>query len=87
MSHSIYENRHFVIFDCTELGTIDFSQVEETSADTVRKSLDETQTFVKYDGDMPSSVAALTTKSQEYSYDEILTILAGPDWTDPNPPM
>lgn len=87
MSHSIYENRHFVIFDCTELGTIDFSQVEETSVDTVRKSLDETQTFVKYDGDMPSSVAALTTKSQEYSYDEILTILAGPDWTDPNPPM
>jgi hypothetical protein len=33
----------------------------------------------------PSSVAALTTKSQEYTYDEFLTILAGPEWTDPNP--
>jgi hypothetical protein len=33
----------------------------------------------------PSSVAALTTKSIEYTYDEILTILATPEWTDPNP--
>mgnify|MGYP003142727176 FL=1 len=46
MSHE-YDNRHYVIFDCTELGTIDFNQVEETSVDTVRKSLDESQTFVK----------------------------------------
>jgi hypothetical protein len=80
-----YANRRFVIFDVTELGDIDFSQVFETSADTVRKSVDQTQTFVKYDMPQPSSVAALTTKSQEYTYDEILVILAGPDWTDPDP--
>jgi hypothetical protein len=99
MSHQ-YDNRHYIIFDCTELGTIDFNQVEETSIDTVRKSLDESQTFVKYIfttyltgsdespievDTIPSSVEALTTKSQPYSYNEILTILSGPDWTDPNP--
>ena len=33
----------------------------------------------------PSSVTALTTKSIEYTYDEILEILATPEWTDPNP--
>ena len=80
-----YQNRRFVIFEVTELPLIDFNQVYETSADTVRKSVDETQTFVKYDMPQPSSVAALTTKSQEYTYDEFLTILAGPEWTDPNP--
>ena len=80
-----YANRRFVIFPVTELGDIDFNQVYETAADTVRKSVDETQTFVKYDMPQPSSVAALTTKSQEYTYDEILTILAGPDWTSPDP--
>jgi hypothetical protein len=53
----------------------------------VRKSLDELQTFVKYEGEMPSSVVALTTKQGPYTHSEILTILAGPDWTDPNPPM
>ena len=81
----MYPNRRFVIFSVSELGSIDFSQVYETSADTVRKSLDETLTFVKYDEEMPSSVSALTTKTQEYTYEEILVILAGPDWTDPNP--
>ena len=80
-----YPDRRFVIFDVTELNKIDFNQVFETSADTVRKSVDETKTFVKYDMPMPSSVASLTTKSQEYTYDEILVILAGPEWTDPNP--
>ena len=80
-----YPDRRFVIFNVSELGTIDFNQVFETSIDTVRKSVDETQTFVKYDMPQPSSVAALTTKSQEYTYDEFLTILAGPEWTDPNP--
>lgn len=86
MIEANYDTRRYVIFNCTELGTIDFTQVFETAEDTVRKSLDLTQTFVKYDGVQPSSVAALTTKSQEYTHDEILVILAGPEWTDPNPP-
>ena len=80
-----YPNRRFVIFNVSELSTIDFSQVYETSADTVRKSVDELETFVKFDLPTPSSVTALTTKSQEYDYDEILAILATPEWTDPNP--
>ena len=80
-----YENRRFVIFEVTELPLIDFNQVYETDADTVRKSVDETKTFVKYDLPEPSSVTALTTKSQEYTYDEILQILSTPEWTEPYP--
>ena len=80
-----FEDRHYVVFDLTEVGTIDFSEVMETSADTLRKNLAETQSFVKYEGDQPPSVAALTTRSQEYTHEDILTLLAGTDWTDPNP--
>ncbi len=79
-----FDNRHYVVFDLSEVDTIDFSEVMETSADTLRKNLADTQSFVKYEGDMPASVAALTTKSQEYTHEEILTLLAGTDWTDPN---
>ena len=79
-----FEDRHYVIFDLTEVGTIDFSEVMETSADTLRKNLANTQSFVKYESDMPASVAALTTRSQEYTHEEILALLAGADWTDPN---
>ena len=81
------EPKYYVIFNVSELDKIDFNQVFETSAETVRKSVDETLTFVKYATDeMPSSVASLDTKQGPYSHEEILVILAGPEWTDPNPP-
>jgi hypothetical protein len=79
-----YENREFMIFNVTELGTIDFTQVLETSTETVRKSVDGTKTFVKWDGSMPQCVIDLTTSEGPYTYDEILQILSNPEWTDPN---
>lgn len=79
-----YENRKFMIFNVSELNQIDFTQVLETSIDTVRKSVDQTKTFVKWDGAMPECVNNLTTKEGPYTYDEILTILSTTEWTDPN---
>jgi hypothetical protein len=81
-----YENREFMIFAVSELAQIDFTTVCETSEDTVRKSVDRTKTFVKWDGPIPDCVANLTTKEGPYTYEEILAILATPEWTDPNPP-
>ena len=84
----MYTSREFMIFSVTELDSVDFTQVLETSVDTVRKSVDQSKTFVKWNGDtVPASVDALTTKEGPYTYDEILVILAGPEWTDPNPMM
>jgi hypothetical protein len=96
MSH-LYDNRHYIIFDCTELSTIDFSQVYENSEATVRKSVDETQALIKYEyftytdqsgslyETVPSSVEALTTKSSPYSYEEIIPILSTSVWNNPSP--
>ena len=85
MEQQDYPNREFMIFNVSELPSIDFTQVLETSIDTVRKSVDQTKTFVKWDGaTIPSSVAALTTKEGPYTYDEILAILATPEWTSPD---
>ena len=80
-------NRNFVIFDVTEVPLIDFSTVMETSADTLRLSVDGTQTFVKWEGDEPACISLLTTKTQVYTYEEILEILAGPEWTSAMPPV
>jgi hypothetical protein len=79
-----YPNREFMIFNTSELPLIDFNQVHETSIDTVRKNLDETLTFVKWDGEIPSSVSSLITKQGPYTYTEILNILEGPEWTSNN---
>jgi hypothetical protein len=78
-----YLNRKYVIFDVSELPKIDFSEVFETSAETVRKSVDGTKTFVKWEGSTPPSVQTLETKSIEYTHTEILEILAGEDWITP----
>ena len=81
-----YENRKFMIFNVSELPMIDFTQVCETSSETVRKSVDELKTFVKWDSiEIPSSVDSLTTKEGPYTYEEILSILSTPEWTNPNP--
>ena len=80
-----YDNREFMIFNVSELPNINFEEVLETSIDTVRKSVDETKTFVKWDGQIPSSVQSLQTKEGPYTYDEILQILSTPEWTEPIP--
>jgi len=86
MPHNRWDNRHWVIIPVTELDNVDFSQVCETSIDTVRKSVDETQTFVKWDGpEMPATVTALQNKSEVYTHAEILAILSTEAWTTPYP--
>lgn len=83
----MYQERHYMIFAVSELDSIDFTQVLETSADTVRKSVDESKTFVKWDGEMPSSVQNLTTRDGLYTHAEILEILSTEEWTSPNMDM
>ena len=83
----IYENREYIIFNISELPLVNFNEMLETSVDTVRKSVDGVKTFVKWDGVTPECVNNLTTKEGPYTYEEILAILATPEWTDPNPPF
>jgi len=78
-----FENRNFMIFSVAELDKINFGQVLETSADTVRKSVDGTKTFVKWDNEMPSCIDDITTKEGPYTYTEMLEILSGEEWTQP----
>jgi hypothetical protein len=80
-----YINRKYVIFDVLELNKVNFNDVFETSAETVRKSVDGTKTFVKWEGEAPAFMKEITSKSREYTHDEILEILAGEDWTPPMP--
>jgi len=82
--HSPYDNRHYIIFNITEINVVDFSQILETSQDTIRLSVDETKTVVKYKGDMPSSIVALTTKEGPYTHEEILPIMQTPEWNNPD---
>jgi hypothetical protein len=79
----MYTERNYCIFSTSELDKIDFSQVCETSADTVRLSVDGTKTFVKWDGEIPACISLLETASPHYTHAEILEILSTEEWTSP----
>jgi hypothetical protein len=68
--------RTYVIIDASEVANVDFDQVQETSADTLRYSVDGTKTFVKFEGDTPSFLNGKT----KYDHAEILSILSGTEW-------
>ena len=46
---SRFQNRRWLVIPTSIVDDIDFSQVHESSLDSLRKSLDDTQTFIKYD--------------------------------------
>lgn len=76
------ENRIFYIFNVSEINKIDFQEVKESAADTLRRSSDGTKSFIKFDsGSTPSFLGSMTTKQGPYSYSQILTILATPEWS------
>ena len=75
------DNRTYVILNAADVEEVDFSEVLETSEDTLRWSVDHTKTFVKFVGETPSFLDGKT----QYNYSEILAILATPEWTNPDP--
>ena len=75
----------YMIVLASEADQVDFSQVFETSPDTLRISVDGNYTFFKWEGETPSSIEALSYKDGEYKHYEILNILNSPEWTsEPN---
>ena len=78
----MYENRTYCVFSVSELDKIDFDQVHETSVDTVRRSVDGTLTFVKWDGEAPVCLEELEVATY-YTHDEMLNLLSTPEWTAP----
>mgnify|MGYP001004826099 FL=1 len=76
----MFENRKYLIFNMSEIDIINFSSVLETSVDTIRKSIDETLTFVKWEGSTPSFVSSLSTSQGPYTHTEILSVLSTETW-------
>jgi hypothetical protein len=71
----------WIIFNISEINKIDFSQVNEDSVDTLRLSVDETKTFVNWEGkDQPAFLSRLETSEGPYTKDEIWYILQTDEW-------
>jgi len=73
--------RTYCIINSSEVSSVDFDQILQTSADTLRYSVDGSKAILKYEGTQPFFLLGKT----EYDNEEILTILSGPEWTAEEP--
>ena len=80
----MHNNKTYATINLSDIGLIDFAQVGETSASTVRKSLDDTQFVIKWlEGYTPtfitdSSVIPVGT----YDHHAILELMQTPEWSE-----
>jgi hypothetical protein len=72
-----YENRRYLIIPTSITGSINFSQVGETSIDTLRLSVDGTKTFVKYEVHIEEEDRTETYTNPETGEEETYTVTAG----------
>ena len=72
--------RTSVILNTSELSSVDFDQVLQDSADTLRYSVDGSKFLLKFEGDTPSFLIG----EPQYDHVEILSIMQSAEWTDPD---
>ena len=83
MSKRIAET--YATISIIDLNEIDFSQIHETSAETIRKSLDESEFIIKYDA-VPSFISDGSVEIlQAMNHDEALQLMATDEWSEPLP--
>tara|TARA_R100000700_G_C3162679_1_gene138413 strand:+ start:1382 stop:1606 length:225 start_codon:yes stop_codon:yes gene_type:complete len=70
--------RKYVIINASDVSSVNFNEVLETSASTLRYSLDNSKTFVKFEGDTPSFLDGKT----QYNHSQIIEILQTSDWSE-----
>ena len=76
--------RLYAILTVSEAEKIDFSQVKETSIDTIRKSNDGLLTFIEFNcNDIATFLNGLDV-IKVITYDELLIILDLPEWKSLN---
>ena len=69
----------YTILNKQELNNVDFTDVLETSANTLRYNNAKTEFLLKFDGNTPQFLDGKTL----YDYESIMQILNSPEWTQP----
>jgi hypothetical protein len=78
-------NYTYTIIDIADIDNVNFLEVHETSADTIRKSIDGEKFVMEY-GATPSFVTDGTViPLATLSHSEALELMATEDWTSPDP--
>jgi hypothetical protein len=79
--------RTYAVIKLEDIDKIDFAQIGETSAFTIRKSLDNTQFVIKWkDGYTPTFIIdGSVVPVETYNHAEILELMQTSAWSEPMP--
>ena len=72
-----FENRRWLVIPTSIIDDIDFNEVHESSVDSLRKSIDESKTFVKYEVNIVDETYTEITTNAETNEEVTYTINAG----------
>jgi len=83
----MHNTKTYAVINLTDIGLIDFSQVGQSSASTIRKSLDNTQFVIKWeDGYTPTFITdGSVVPVETYDHHAILELMATPEWSEEIP--
>jgi len=78
-------NKTYAVINLTDISLIDFSQIAQSSASTVRKSLDNTQFVIKWqEGYEPTFIESGTViPVGTYDHHAILELMSTDKWSQP----
>jgi hypothetical protein len=74
---SRFQNRRWLVIPTSIIDTINFNEVHESNVDSLRKSIDESETFVKYEVRVVSETYTETYEDLETGEEVTNTIEAG----------
>jgi hypothetical protein len=76
---------HYAIINTANLSSIDFEQIGETNADTLRYNLAGTEFVIKYNNEPTFISSGEVLPVQLLTHAEALTLMATEEWTLPDP--
>ena len=76
---------HYAIIQTSDLSNIDFSQIGETSADTLRYNLAGTEFVIKWNTTPTFISDGSVVPVSELTHAEALALMATAEWSEPEP--
>jgi len=76
----------YIVIDIdTQTASVDFSQINTTSAQTMRRNLANTEAMLSYDVEPSFVTNGRLVPIQTLNHEEALALLATPAWSEPIP--
>ena len=81
-------NTTYIIIDIAQdTHNVDFSQINQNSAQTMRRSLDNILAVLSYQVTPTFITTGIIVPQALLNQTEVLALMATPEWSDPNPPI